>query len=44
MLEQELYEQYIDQGLDDLSADIMASEIAGDLGFGASDGYGPAER
>ena len=31
-LEAELYEQFIDQGLDEMSADIMSSEIAADSG------------
>lgn len=31
MLEQELYEQFLDQGLDEYSADLLAHEQAADL-------------
>ena len=31
-LEAELYKQFIDQGLDGMSAEIMSSEIAADSG------------
>ncbi len=31
MLEQELYEQFLEQGLDEYSADLLAHEQAADL-------------
>jgi hypothetical protein len=37
-LEAELYEQYIEQGMDEMSAEIMAAEIAADAGENVS-GY-----
>ncbi|GLU88924.1 hypothetical protein [Agromyces sp. NBRC 114283] len=31
MLEQEIYEQMIEQGVDEMTADIVASEVADDM-------------